>query len=61
MRLTLTDWIVGCIVIYMTLWGVGKVIFGQALEGLSFLDIAGVTGWITYWDLNRRGWKTVME
>lgn len=57
----LLDWISGCVLVYMTLFGVGKIIFGQALLGLGFLVVAVVFAWVIYWDLNRRGWKTIME
>jgi SSS family solute:Na+ symporter len=55
------DWICGCILVYMTLFGVGKLIFGQILEGAAFLIFAVVAGGTIYWDLNRRGWKTVTD
>ena len=45
----------------MTLFGVGKLIFGQMLLGLVFLVLAMLAGWAIYWDLNRRGWKTIMD
>ncbi len=57
----LLDWFAGCVMIYMTLFGVGKIIFGQAGVGIGFLAVAAVAGGTLYWDLNRRGWKTVME
>jgi Na+/proline symporter len=57
----LLDWITGCVLVYMTLFGVGKIIFGHLMTGLAFLVVAFVAGSIIYWDLNRRGWKTVME
>jgi solute:Na+ symporter, SSS family len=57
----LLDWIAGCVMVYMTLFGVGKIIFGQVLLGVLFLAIAAVAGGIIYRDLNRRGWKSVME
>ncbi len=57
----LLDWICGCALVYMTLFGVGKIIFGQPLTGLGFLIIAMLAGWLIYWDLNRRGWKSVTE
>ncbi len=57
----LLDWICGCILVYMALFGVGKIIFGQLPAGLAFLLLAAVSGGIIYWDLNRRGWKTVLE
>jgi SSS family solute:Na+ symporter len=55
------DWISGCVMVYMTLFGVGKIIFGQMGMGIGFLVIAVVAGYVIYWDLNRRGWKTVLE
>jgi solute:Na+ symporter, SSS family len=55
----LLDWICGCGLVYATLFGVGKIIFGQYLTGAGFLLLAALAGWIIYWDLNRRGWKTI--
>ena len=55
------DWAAGCVLVYMTLFGVGKVIFGQVGVGLAFLAAAALAAWVIYWDLNRRGWKTIME
>jgi hypothetical protein len=57
----LLDWAAGCVLVYMTLFGVGKLIFGETRLGLLFLALAGAAGVTIYWDLNRRGWKTVME
>ncbi len=55
------DWVCGCVLVYMTLFGVGKIIFGETMVGIGFLLIAAVGGAVIYWDLNRRGWKTVLE
>jgi Na+/proline symporter len=57
----LLDWLAGCVFVYMTLFGVGKIIFGATLEGAVFLVIAAGAAATIYWDLNRRGWKTVLE
>lgn len=57
----LLDWVCGCVLVYMTLFGVGKIIFGQMLEGAAFLLLAVVAGGAIYWDLNRRGWKTIAD
>jgi hypothetical protein len=43
----------------MTLFGVGKLIFGHLLLGSGLLALALLAGGVIYWDLNRRGWKTV--
>jgi SSS family solute:Na+ symporter len=57
----LMDWAAGCVMIYMILFGVGKIIFGEVGLGLGFLAVASACGAFIYYDLNRRGWKTVLE
>jgi SSS family solute:Na+ symporter len=57
----LLDWFCGCVMIYLILFGVGKIIFGQWTVGFVFLILAAAAGLIIYHDLNRRGWKTVLE
>ncbi|MBF0406158.1 MAG: Na+:solute symporter [Candidatus Riflebacteria bacterium] len=55
----LLDFFAGCIMVYMILFGVGKIIFGQPGLGIIFLLIATVAAGVVYWDLNRRGWKVM--
>ena len=55
----LLDWAAGCTMIYLTLFGIGKIIFGHVHLGLTFLVLAVIAGYIVYWDLNRRGWKVL--
>jgi solute:Na+ symporter, SSS family len=57
----LLDWLAGCVFVYLTLFGVGKIIFGATAQGLAFLAVGAVAAAVIYWDLNRRGWKTVMD
>jgi SSS family solute:Na+ symporter len=57
----LMDWFAGCTFVYLTLFGFGKIIFGETVTGLSFLVGAVAAASLVYWDLNRRGWKTVLE
>jgi Na+/proline symporter len=57
----LLDWFSGCVMVYMTLFGVGKLIFGETLPGFGFLAIALVAGGVIYRDLNRRGWESVVR
>ena len=37
------------------------IIFGQTALGVGFLVLGAAAAYVIYWDLNRRGWKTVME
>jgi Na+/proline symporter len=57
----LLDWFSGCVMVYMTLFGVGKLIFGETLPGFGSLAIALVAGAVIYRDLNRRGWESVVR
>jgi hypothetical protein len=57
----LLDWVAGCVLVYMTLFGVGKLIFGETALGIALLVVAAIAAAVVYWDLNRRGWKTVLE
>ena len=59
--LNLMDWVAGCVLVYATLFGVGKILFGETALGLGLLAVAAAAGGLIYWDLNRRGWRTVME
>lgn len=55
----LMDWALGCIMVYMTMFGIGKLLFGSLGLGLVFLILAAATGYGIYWDLSRRGWQTL--
>jgi Na+/proline symporter len=57
----LVDWLCGCVLIYGTLFGVGKIILKDAATGTLFLLCAAAAGAVIYWDLNRRGWSTIAE
>ena len=55
----LMDWLCGVAMIYMFLFGAGKIIFGERAMGLVFLAVGLALGAVIYFDLNRRGWKVV--
>lgn len=55
----LGDWFAGCVMIYLTLFGIGKIIFGETALGIGFLAVATVAAIYVYWDLSRRGWKVL--
>jgi solute:Na+ symporter, SSS family len=55
----LMDWALGCLMVYMTLFAIGKLLLGFPGTGILFLAIAAVSGYIIYWDLSRRGWETL--
>lgn len=53
----LLDFAAGCVMIYMSLFGIGKILFGEIYLGLAFLAVAIAAAMAVYWDLSRRGWK----
>jgi solute:Na+ symporter, SSS family len=55
----LSNWFFGCLLIYMTLFGVGKMLFGEYLTGSLFLCLAVVSFTVIYRNLSRRGWESV--
>jgi Na+/proline symporter len=59
--LNLMDWVAGCVLVYAALFGVGKVLFGEIALGLGMLAVAAGAGGLIYRDLDRRGWRAVVE
>jgi solute:Na+ symporter, SSS family len=55
----LMDWLLGCLMVYMALFGFGKIIFGRLGTGVAFLVIAALAGYLIYRDLSQRGWETL--
>jgi Na+/proline symporter len=53
------DTILGCILVYGCLFGIGKLIFGAWLTAAVLLAAAAVAGYLIWWDLSRRGWETL--
>jgi SSS family solute:Na+ symporter len=53
------DWLMGCLMVYCSLFGIGKVVFGEWLVGLLLLAVAAISGWVIFWDLSRRGWQSL--
>ena len=57
----LFDWLCGCVLVYGTLFGIGKIILQEVGTGAAFLTVAVIAGAAIYWDLARRGWASVLE
>ena len=53
------DWIMGIALVYGCLFGIGKLIFGEWLQGALLLIVAAISGYLIFWDLSRRGWETL--
>jgi Na+/proline symporter len=51
------NWLMGIILVYGCLFGIGKLIFGQLITGTLMLAVAAIAGYLIFWDLSRRGWE----
>ena len=57
----LMDWICGCVLIYGSLFGIGKIVLEDYATGFIFLAVGLAAGFVIYRDLTRRGWSSVMD
>ncbi|HLM98224.1 MAG TPA: sodium:solute symporter family protein [Bryobacteraceae bacterium] len=57
----LLDWISGCVMIYGLLFGIGKIVLEDYSSGFIFLTVGLAAGAVIYWDLSRRGWKSITD
>lgn len=53
------DWIMGCTLVYCTMFSIGEFSLHEWLMGVLLLIIAALSGYFIYWSLSRRGWKTL--
>jgi Na+/proline symporter len=53
------DWVAGCGMIYLALFGIGHLVFGRWVLGIAMLIGAAAMGRFLFWDLSRRGWETL--
>lgn len=53
------DWICGVILVYASLFGIGKLILGDYLLGIVYVIIAAVAALVIYLHLSKVGWDTI--
>jgi Na+/proline symporter len=55
------NFFLGCVLIYCSLFGIGKLIFKEWAAGLLYLVVAIAAGVLISWNLSRLEWQTVGE
>ena len=55
----LMDWLLGCLMVYAALFGIGKLLLGSTGAGLVLLAVSAASGYAIYWDFSRRGWEAL--
>lgn len=53
------DWVMGVVLVYGCLFGIGNLVFQRWTSGILLLVIAAIAGYLIFWDLSRRGWETL--
>lgn len=54
----LADWLLGSVMVYLFMFGIGKLILGPVWLGYVYLAIGAVCGAVVYYDFSKRGWET---
>jgi Na+/proline symporter len=54
-------WLCGCVMIYGSLFGIGKIVLRETATGAGMLAVAAVAGGVIYWNLTRRGWASLVD
>ena len=51
--------LLGCVMVYSSLFGIGNLIFGAWAAGIALLLLAAISGYLVFWNLARRGWHSL--
>src|SRR5262249_50380580 len=54
----LLNWVLGCVLIYSSLFGIGKLIFKEWLVAVIYLAVAGLAALAISRTLSQAGWKS---
>jgi Na+/proline symporter len=53
------DWVMGCAMVYCSLFSIGELILQEWLSGFLLMAGAASSGYFIFWSLSRRGWETL--
>jgi hypothetical protein len=57
----LVNWIAGCGLVMLSLFGLGQLIFGQTLSAILYFAAALLCGLLIYRNMNKIGWQSVTK
>src|SRR5207247_89110 len=52
------NWALGCVLIYASLFGIGKLVFKEWGIGLVYTAVAVAAAMLISWNMSRVGWKS---
>lgn len=56
-----TNWILGCCLVMLSLFGTGKIIFGEYFAAAVYFALALTAAWFIYRNLSKAGWEKVVN
>jgi hypothetical protein len=57
----LANWVLGCVLIYASLFGIGYLILGPVVKGIACLGVAVLTAFLISRNLERTGWRSTAK
>jgi uncharacterized sodium:solute symporter family permease YidK len=57
----LSNWVLGCVLIYASLFGIGKLVMKEWLMAVLFIAAAGISGFLISRNLARTDWREPAE
>ncbi len=55
------NYIAGCVLVLFSLFGIGRLIFGEYIQAFIYLGVAAVAAIIIYYLLSKTGWDKVVQ
>lgn len=55
------NWILGCCLVMLSLFGTGKIIFGEYFAAAVYFALALTAAWFIYRNLSKAGWEKVVN
>ncbi|HMG32543.1 MAG TPA: sodium:solute symporter family protein [Blastocatellia bacterium] len=59
--LQLVNWVLGCVLIYSLLFGIGYVIFGSRVRGIIWIGVGVLAAVLISRNLDRTGWRSASQ
>lgn len=60
-RMLAVNYVMGCILVLFSLFGIGHLIFGHTIQAVVFFVVALAAGAVIYRNLNKAGWNKIIK
>ena len=60
-RMLAVNYVMGCLLVLFSLFGIGQLIFGHTIQAMLFFVVALAAGAVIYRNLNKAGWNKILK